>query len=497
MVAIYARQSVDKKDSVSIETQIDDCKRTIGENEDIRVYTDRGKSGKSLVGRDELNKLIKDVENDLISRIVVYKLDRFARNIADFYHLQKILEEHNCSFVSFTEGFNTSTSMGRAMMGILAVFAQMERENISARIKDNYDYRVKDRRWASGKAPFGFKNGKIDGKTTLIPIQEEVETVKLLFKLYATEENISLGKLQNKLLEMGIKGHQTDKGFARTTLTRILKNPVYAPANELIHKYYERFHIQFVNDVEEWDGKTSAAIVGKNNRTINADQKTDMKIYLTNVEPIIDAETFLLVQDRMAENTAIASANSPNTNLEELAGLLKCAECGMAIKMQTKPTLTCTGRSQKKICNVSFKGIPFKYIQDEVDWQVQTRLGDYNRYILEKRKKKREIEKEITNLQMQMDKLLDISELSTQSADVLAKKIDDISTKISKLQLQQRLNINGGDILEARFKLVSLASVNLKSCYKELNTEHKQTILRVLVDKIYLHKDGKVEIIWK
>ena len=190
VVAIYARQSVDKKDSVSIESQIDDCKRTVSANEDVRVYTDRGKSGKSIVGRDELNKLIKDIESDLISRVVVYKLDRFARNISDFYHLQKILEEHNCSFVSVTQGFDTSTTMGRAMMGILAVFAQMERENISARIKDNYDYRVKDRRWASGKAPFGFQNGKIDGKTTLIPKPDEAEVVKLIFKLYSTESNI-------------------------------------------------------------------------------------------------------------------------------------------------------------------------------------------------------------------------------------------------------------------------------------------------------------------
>ena len=189
VIAIYARQSVDKKDSASIESQIDDCKQEIERNkdikdEDIKTYVDRGKSGKSIVGRDELNNLMKDVEANLISHVFVYKLDRFARNIADFYQLQKTLEEHNCAFISVTQGFDTSNSLGRAMMGILAVFAQMERKNISARIKDNYDYRVKDRRWASGKAPFGFRNGKIDGKTTLIPEAEEVAAVQEIFKLY-------------------------------------------------------------------------------------------------------------------------------------------------------------------------------------------------------------------------------------------------------------------------------------------------------------------------
>lgn len=498
VVAIYARQSVDKKDSVSIESQIDDCKRTIGQNEDVRVYTDRGKSGKSIVGRDELMKMMKDVEANLISRVVVYKLDRFARNIADFYNLQKTLEEHNCSFVSVTQGFNTSDSMGRAMMGILAVFAQMERENISARIKDNYDYRVKDRRWASGKAPFGYKNGKINGKTTLIPDPEEISAVQTIFKLYATEPNISIGKLQDKLNEMGITGHQTDKGFSRTTLTRILKNPVYAPGDELIRKYYEKFHIQFVNDKEEWNGETSAAIVGKNNRTINAKDKEEMKIYLTNVKPIVDTETFLLVQDRMSENSAIASDNLPNTNLQELSGLLKCAECHMAVKMQTKPTLTCTGRSQKKICNVSFRGLKLETVQENVAIQVQERIDNFDKFAKEQSERKLKLANEIKKLQKQMEKLIEISKFSNKSADVLAHEIDNIQSKIDELQLKLKLNINTHDVVEIRLKLKSIYDVHGENLnYRELGTEYRQTVLKALVDKIYLHNDGKIDIVWK
>ena len=223
-VAIYARQSVDKKDSVSIETQIDDCK-SICEETDIITYFDKGFSGKNT-DRPQLQKLIYDIENGSISKVVVYKIDRISRNIIDFYNLYEIMKRNDCKLVSYNDNFDTSNTMGRFTMGMLAVFAEMERDNISTRIKDNYSYRIKDRRWASGKAPFGFANGKIDGKTTLIPIEEEIEAVKLIFKLYATESNISIGKLQEKLLQMGIKGHQTEKGFSRTTLTRILKNPV-------------------------------------------------------------------------------------------------------------------------------------------------------------------------------------------------------------------------------------------------------------------------------
>ena len=510
VVAIYARQSVDKKDSVSIESQVDECKRkNVKDDEIVKTYIDKGKSGKSIVGRDELMKMMKAVEADLVSRVVVYKLDRFARNISDFYNLQKTLENHNCSFVSVTQGFDTSDTMGRAMMGILAVFAQMERENISARIKDNYDYRVKDRRWASGKAPFGFKNGKIDGKTTLIPVDEEVRAVQKIFKLYASEANISIGKLQDKLNEMGIAGHQSKKisedgetkektGFSRTTLSRILKNPVYAPADEMMHKYFEKFHIQFVNNIEEWNGETSASIVGKNNRTINAENKEEMKIYLTNVEPIIDTETFLLVQNRMAENSALASDNSPKTNLKELAGLLKCAECHMAVKMQGKPCMTCTGRSQKKICDVSFKGLALETVQENVAEQVQSRIDNLDRFALEQSQKKLKLMQEIDELQKQMEQMINIAKLSTKSVDILAKEIDDIQTQIDERQLKLKLNINNLDVVEIRLKLKSVYDVHGDTLnYRELPTELKQTVLRTLIDKIYLHKDGKVDIVWK
>lgn len=495
-VAIYARQSVDKRDSVSIETQIDDCKR-ICEETNIITYFDKGYSGKNT-DRPQLQKLIYDIKNGSISKVIVYKIDRISRNITDFYSLYEMMKDNNCELVSYNEKFDTSNSMGRAMMGILAVFAQMERENISTRIKDNYSFRVKDRRWASGKAPFGFANGKIDGKTTLIPVKEEVEAVKQIFQLYATEKNISIGKLQDKLNSMGITGHQTEKGFSRTTLTRMLKNPIYVSANELIYKYYERLHIQFVNDKSEWNGETTAAIVGKNNRTINGDDTEGIKIYLTNVEPIIDAETFLIVQNRLSENSALSRDNTPNTNLMELAGLLKCAECGMAVKMQKKPTLTCTGRNQKKICDVSFKGLKLEAVQENVATEVQERIDNLDKFVRDKHDQKEKVEKEIDDLQTQMARLIEVSKFSTKSADILAKEIDDIQTQINTLQLKIKLNINSHDLIEIRLKLKSIFDADKTTLdYRALDTVTKQTVLRTLIDRIYLHKDGTVNIVWK
>ena len=114
--AIYARQSVDKKDSVSIETQIEKCEYITKGN--VETYKDKGYSGKNTA-RPDLERLLKDIKANKISRVIVYRLDRISRNITDFYNLYSIMQEHKTDFISVNENFDTSSPMGRAMMGIL------------------------------------------------------------------------------------------------------------------------------------------------------------------------------------------------------------------------------------------------------------------------------------------------------------------------------------------------------------------------------------------
>ena len=494
--AIYARQSVDRKDSVSIEAQIEDCRACCGENDIIITYSDKGFSGKNTE-RPQLKKLVHDIENGTISKVVTYKVDRISRNITDFYNLYELMKKHDCELVSFNDKFDTTTPMGRGMMGMLAVFAEMERENISLRIRDNYNYRIKDRRWASGSAPFGFENGTVDGKKTLIPVHDEIEAVKYIFHLYASEKNISIGKLQKKLLEAGITSKCSDKGFSKASITRILKNPVYTAADELLYMYYEKLHIQIVNSRDEWNGSSSAAIVGKNGRTINRQDKSGIKVYLTNVKPSVDIKTFLMVQDRLAENAAISRDNQPGSKLFELSGLLKCADCGMAVKIHAQPTLSCTGRVEK-VCSTSFRGVRLETVRSNVAVQVQERINNFNKVAEEKNQQKKKIEKEIQCLQDQLMKLIEISKVSTKTADILANEMDGLQSKINDLQLRKKLNINSHDVARLRLKLQSFTDSEGRPLdYGSLSTEDRQTVLRALVSKIYLHKDGSTDIMWK
>ena len=148
--AIYARQSVEKADSLSIQGQIDLCSRKV--DGQFRVYEDRGYSGKNT-NRPGFQKMMEDVERGRIQKIVVYRLDRFSRSIADFSRLWEILQKHGVEFVSLNETFDTSTPMGRAMLNIIMIFAQLERETTAQRVRDNYRQRAKLGCWPGGPPP--------------------------------------------------------------------------------------------------------------------------------------------------------------------------------------------------------------------------------------------------------------------------------------------------------------------------------------------------------
>lgn len=109
MIGIYARQSIEKKDSVSIEAQIEKCKAYCGDVE-CKIYKDAGYSGKNI-NRPQFTQLLEDIKSGLINKVIAYRLDRISRSIADFSQLLLMFDKYNVKFVSATENFDTDTSM--------------------------------------------------------------------------------------------------------------------------------------------------------------------------------------------------------------------------------------------------------------------------------------------------------------------------------------------------------------------------------------------------
>lgn len=166
MEFIYARQSVDKKDSISIETQIETCRRKTTSG-DVKVFADKGFSGKST-DRPEFQSMMKEIRKGHATKIIIYKLDRISRSLIDFLTMRQEFAKYNVELVSCMEDFDTSTSVGKLLLNILMMFAEMERETIQKRIKDNYYARGEKGFYLGGYAPFGYTKVEtsINGKKT-------------------------------------------------------------------------------------------------------------------------------------------------------------------------------------------------------------------------------------------------------------------------------------------------------------------------------------------
>jgi site-specific DNA recombinase len=150
--AIYTRKSKYTGKGESIDNQIKVCKEHLARNaiNNFLIYEDEGFSGKNIE-RPKFQAMLRDAKDKKFDILICYRLDRVSRNIADFAALIQELEKYNISFISVSEQFDTSTPMGRAMMYIASVFAQLERETIAERIKDNMLELAKTGRWLGGR----------------------------------------------------------------------------------------------------------------------------------------------------------------------------------------------------------------------------------------------------------------------------------------------------------------------------------------------------------
>ena len=192
-------------------------------------YDDGGYSGGST-DRPDLQKLLDDIRSRKIDVIVVYKVDRLTRSLADFAKLVELFDAHGVSFVSVTQQFNTTTSMGRLTLNVLLSFAQFEREVTSERIRDKIAASKRKGLWVGGNLPLGYEMK--DGKIAIV--EEEAELVRSIFRRYL--ELGGVNELLRELRERNIrtKTRQLSTGatrggipFGRGTLYYLLSNHFY------------------------------------------------------------------------------------------------------------------------------------------------------------------------------------------------------------------------------------------------------------------------------
>ena len=262
--AIYSRKSKTTDKGESIGNQVEICKSYInandpGEEHEFLIYEDEGFSGKNAK-RPEFLRMMQDAKKKAFQQVVVYRLDRISRNIVDFMTITEKLQSSGIGFISINERFDTTTPMGRAMMQIAAVFAQMERETIAERVQDNMLMLSYTGRWLGGKTPFGFSGERImqnkelgveKSYSRLVP-NDEMEIVRLVFEKY--EEFGSFHAVQVYLHERRL----LDKNASRTTdffIRNLLSNPVYCAADEAARSYFEELGSKVAGEAALWDGR--------------------------------------------------------------------------------------------------------------------------------------------------------------------------------------------------------------------------------------------------
>jgi len=228
-------------------------------------YDDGGVSGGTL-DRPALQRLLADVEAGLIDVIVVYKIDRLSRSLMDFARLVEIFDRNQVTFVSVTQSFNTTTSMGRLTLNILLSFAQFEREVIGERIRDKFAASRKRGMWMGGYVPLGY-----DVRDRKLIINEgEAATVRMIFKRFVAIGSAT--KLAKALVAEGVRtksGRLVDKGY----IYRLLNSRVYL--GEATHKdaSYPGEHAAII-DRSLWDKVHSILQTSPRLRAANARART-------------------------------------------------------------------------------------------------------------------------------------------------------------------------------------------------------------------------------
>jgi site-specific DNA recombinase len=262
--AIYTRKSSEEgleQDFNSLHAQREACGAYVlsqaseGWSEVSKTYDDGGLSGGTL-DRPGLQQLLVDVTAGEIDIIVVYKVDRLTRSLLDFAKLVETFDKAGVSFVSVTQSFNTTTSMGRLTLNMLLSFAQFEREVTAERIRDKIAASKAKGMWMGGTPPLGYRP---DGRSLTI-VEEHAELIRNLFRRYLELCNVRLlaESLQAEGIRTPVRERTTGRGkqfggavFSRGQLYKILSNPVYRGEIQHRGKVYAGKHAAII-DPELW-----------------------------------------------------------------------------------------------------------------------------------------------------------------------------------------------------------------------------------------------------
>ena len=508
MIAIYSRKSKFTGKGESIGNQVELCKEYIrnlfGEEyvERCVVFEDEGFSGGNLMRP-------------------AYRLDRISRNISDFAGLTDELNKLGVSFVSIREQFDTSSSMGRAMMFIISVFSQLERETIAERIRDNMHELAKTGRWLGGNTPLGFKSEAVskvtvDGKARksfkLVPVAEEADIPKMIFDLYT--ETDSLTAVEAELLRRRIKTKQ-GKDFTRFAIKAILQNPVYMVADDDAYRYFTERHADVCFPEEAFDGTYGIMAY---NRTDQEKGRTtvllpvDAWIIAIGQHPgFVPSKQWIKVQESLDRNKS-KGYRKPRNNEALLTGLLFCS-CGDRMYPKLSQRVTADGepiytyvckmkeRSKRERCNR--RNASGNILDAAIIEQIKSLTEQGSSFITQLEKSRRfytgdreQYESQLTFLRSEfadnekaINGLIDSLGMASDSAvkPRLIKRIEELSE--TNRNIENRIHeleglVDTNALSDAEFDLLRQMLSVFRTSVDTMSVEEKRAAIRTVVRKV-------------
>ena len=506
MIIIYARKSVERENSISCETQIEYCKSMIKPDErgeKVKTIVDNGFSGGN-VNRDGFQEMMKLIRKGKVSKVIVYKLDRMSRSLADFVDILQEFKLHDVKFVSSQESFDTSSPYGEMIVKLLAVFAEFERTSIIERVTQAYAHRSEMGFYMGGRQPYGFElvPAVIRGIKTkkLNPIPSQIEQIRYIYEVYA-QESVSLRRLLDILIAEN-KKPLDGSDWSTAKLSALLKNPIYVKADSDIYDYYERHGTQMITDPSMFTGEYGAQLYGRSKHKTDDPDWSDMKLVIMTHQGIVDSDIWLKCQKKLSKNKQITNSFSNGTSW--LAGKIVCEKCGhhmTTVKAvinnngEIRRYFNCTGKSHQKICTGTKVTIYAEDLENMVYDCITEKLSDLKEI---KRTGKTADYSEINDLKLKLKtveqnekQLIDTMLSGGFNADLLAlanRKAEQL--KLDRIALQDRI-----DELKSKNEDASVI-VNLGRSWKAADYRRKKEVADIMIDKILIEENGNTKIIW-
>lgn len=428
----------------------------------IKIYTDAGKTGATM-NRPALKEMLEDIKKGFYDKVIVYKLDRLSRSQKDtLWLIEDAFLSHGVDFESMQERFDTGSSFGRAMVGILAVFAQLEREQIKERMSMGKEGRAKEGKWhGGGYSPIGYDYK--DGELLINPY--EAVQVREVFALYAGGSSIK--QIEEAFNNKGYS--HAHGGYNHITLKRMLENELYIGIVKHKGEKYKGIH-----------------------------------------EAIIDEATFFKVQERRKLEKDKASGRPSSSTY--LSGLLYCGKCGGRYACTAHADggkyryYTCYNR--RPVNKAMFSGERCDNTNYRVDKLEDIVLGELKKLALDPSRlqedkdklydtkgKEQALSSQIEKLKEKKSRLIDLYSDGSFSLEMLTEKVKAVDLQAEKLKAEYEALVSSQGDSKSRAEAVkmikSLGDVLDRGRYEEI-----RLVIESLIERITIQGDD-ILIKWR